>query len=108
MSKLHGARWQDLPLGGLITTPGNSIDYNTGGWRSFRPVITWEKTDTTRGCSKCLTCWLYCPETSMVVENGEFKGVDLDHCKGCGICMELCPTKCISMVEESKFQEVAK
>jgi 2-oxoacid:acceptor oxidoreductase delta subunit (pyruvate/2-ketoisovalerate family) len=99
----NGTRWQDLPLGGVIINAVNAADYQTGGWRAFRPVINWEKTPEQKACTKCLTCWLYCPEASMVVENGEFKGVDLDHCKGCGICAEVCPTKCISMVEESKF-----
>jgi 2-oxoacid:acceptor oxidoreductase delta subunit (pyruvate/2-ketoisovalerate family) len=98
-----GTRWQDLPLGGLILDAGNAVEYLTGGWRAFRPVINWEKTPARKGCSKCLTCWLYCPESAMVVVDGQFQGVDLDHCKGCGICEQVCPTKCITMVEESRF-----
>ncbi len=96
-------RWQDLPIGGVILTPGNSEQYLTGGWRAFRPVINWERTPTQKACSKCLTCWLYCPEAAMIAVEGEFKGVDLDHCKGCGICVEVCPAHCITMVEESQF-----
>jgi 2-oxoacid:acceptor oxidoreductase delta subunit (pyruvate/2-ketoisovalerate family) len=96
-------RWQDLPLGGLIVNAGNAIEYQTGGWRAFRPVINWEKTPTRKACSKCLICWLYCPESAMIVADGEFKGVDLDHCKGCGLCEQVCPTQCIAMVEESRF-----
>jgi 2-oxoacid:acceptor oxidoreductase delta subunit (pyruvate/2-ketoisovalerate family) len=102
-----GTRWQDLPLGGVILEAGNSVRYLTGGWRAFRPVINWVKTPTMRACSKCLTCWLYCPESAMIVDEGEFTGVDLDHCKGCGICVEVCPAKCITMVEESQFQKEA-
>ncbi len=104
MSDSHmGTRWQDLPIGGLIVTAGNSIQYQTGGWRAFRPVINWVKTPTMKACSKCLTCWLYCPESAMLVTDGEFVGVDLDHCKGCGICAEVCPVHCVAMVEESRF-----
>lgn len=95
-------RWQDLPLGGLVITAGNAIEYQTGGWRTFRPVINWDKTQTMKACTKCLTCWLYCPDAAMIAIEGEFKGVDLDHCKGCGICAEVCPIKCIAMVEESR------
>jgi 2-oxoacid:acceptor oxidoreductase delta subunit (pyruvate/2-ketoisovalerate family) len=103
-----GTRWQDLPLGGVIVQPGNSIEYVTGGWRAFRPVITWDKTPTTRACTKCLICWVYCPESAMRAPHGEFQGVDLDHCKGCGICAQVCPAKCIQMVEEGQFEaEVA-
>jgi 2-oxoacid:acceptor oxidoreductase delta subunit (pyruvate/2-ketoisovalerate family) len=105
----HATKWQDLPLGGIIINAGNAIEYQTGGWRAFRPVINWDKTPTTKACTKCLTCWLYCPESAMIAVGGEFKGVDLDHCKGCGICVEVCPAKCITMVEESQFQrEVAR
>ena len=96
-------RWQDLPLGGVIPTPGNAVEYDTGGWRAFRPVINWEKTPTQKACAKCLTCWLYCPESAMLVVEGEFKGVDLDHCKGCGICVQVCPSRCITMFPESQF-----
>jgi pyruvate ferredoxin oxidoreductase delta subunit len=32
--------------------------------------------------------------------------IDLEYCKGCGICAEECPPKAIAMVEESSFAEV--
>jgi 2-oxoacid:acceptor oxidoreductase delta subunit (pyruvate/2-ketoisovalerate family) len=96
---MKGTNWQDLPIGGLIVEAGNATQYLTGGWRAFRPVIDWER------CTNCLFCWLYCPDISMIVEDGEFKGVDLEHCKGCGICAEVCPVKCIEMHEESEFAE---
>jgi pyruvate ferredoxin oxidoreductase delta subunit len=28
--------------------------------------------------------------------------IDLEYCKGCGICAEECPTKAIRMVEDEK------
>ena len=36
-------------------------------------------------------------------------GVDMDHCKGCGICVEVCPTnpKSLLMFEEKKDDEEA-
>jgi len=106
----HPQRWQDLPLGGLIVEAGNAVEYQTGGWRALRPVINWDKTPTMKACTRCLTCWLYCPESAMIVRDGEFAGVDLDHCKGCGICARVCPVRCITLVEESQFQgaEVAR
>lgn len=92
-----------MPPGGVIVEPGNSEGYLTGGWRSYRPVINWEKTPAMKACTRCLTCWLFCPEAAMLAENGIFVGVDLDHCKGCGICVQVCPVKCITMVEEGSF-----
>jgi 2-oxoacid:acceptor oxidoreductase delta subunit (pyruvate/2-ketoisovalerate family) len=104
----HGMNWQDLPIGGVIIPSGNSIEYPTGGWRAFRPVINWDKTATMKACTRCLICWLYCPDAAMVAVDGIFAGVDLDHCKGCGICQQVCPSKCITMVAESQFQDTGE
>jgi pyruvate ferredoxin oxidoreductase delta subunit len=100
-----GERWQDLPLGGVIIHGGNAVGYDTGGWRALRPVIEWEATLETRGCTHCLLCWLYCPDSSMIVANGELQGIDLAHCKGCGICARVCPVQCIRMIEEGGADE---
>jgi pyruvate ferredoxin oxidoreductase delta subunit len=37
------------------------------------------------------------------------QGVDYDHCKGCGICVEVCPTnpKSLLMFNENEKNEVA-
>jgi pyruvate ferredoxin oxidoreductase delta subunit len=79
--------WRDMPIGGMILDAGNSAEYRTGGWRAFRPVRGEAK------CSHCLQCWLFCPDSSILVdaENGQMAGFDLDHCKGCGICASVCP-----------------
>lgn len=94
MSKLKRAR--DIPIGGIIKEPGNSVEYKTGDWRSMRPVWTPE------GCIHCLICWVYCPDSSILVEDGKMIGIDYDHCKGCGICARECPRKekALHMVKE--------
>jgi len=28
--------------------------------------------------------------------------IDYDHCKGCGICVEECPTKALSFIKEGE------
>ena len=94
-----GTGWKDIPIGGLIEEAGCSIHYQTGGWRAFRPVRDAEK------CIHCMICWVFCPDSSIRVENEKMVGFDLDHCKGCGICAQQCPKDCIEMVEESKFRE---
>ena len=66
----------------------------TGDWRSQTPVIDQEK------CSQqdtCLLCWLYCPDG--VISRDFPLEIDLEYCKGCGICAEECPRKAITMVE---------
>ncbi len=86
--------WKDIPIGGLILEPGNAINYKTGSWRTFKPIRDEEK------CTHCLLCWIYCPDSSIIVEDGKIKGIDYEHCKGCGICSTQCPVNAIKMVEE--------
>jgi pyruvate ferredoxin oxidoreductase delta subunit len=115
--KLKG--WRDIPIGGMILDAGNATAYRTGDWRAFRPV---------RGeadCSHCFQCWLYCPDSSILidVEREEMAGFDLEHCKGCGICAAVCPVNvkvrrkaeeplsrddvrlCVRMLEEARCLE---
>ncbi|MBN1483999.1 MAG: 4Fe-4S binding protein [Chloroflexia bacterium] len=77
--------WKEAAMGGVVTRPGSSADYHTGTWRSTRPVHDDEQ------CVHCLTCWVYCPDSAIIVQDGRWTAFDYDHCKGCGICAEVCP-----------------
>jgi len=92
MSKDKG--WKEIPIGGMIKEAGNALEYETGDWRTFKPVIDKEK------CINCLQCWIHCPDSSIKVEDGKVVGIDYKHCKGCGICAKICPVKCIKMEKE--------
>jgi 2-oxoacid:acceptor oxidoreductase delta subunit (pyruvate/2-ketoisovalerate family) len=86
--------WQQLPIAGTVRPEGAARPI-TGSWRTGeRPV-----TDVS-ACVNCLLCWLYCPDSAILVEDRAFTGVDLDYCKGCAICAEVCPTGAIVMVPE--------
>lgn len=87
--------WKEILIGGLISDAGNSVEYETGGWRSLRPIWDEEK------CNHCMTCWAYCPDGAIQVEEGVVVGIDLAHCKGCGICAQECPQGAITMIEEA-------
>jgi len=84
----------------VIKEPGNSAAFKTGAWRSLEPIFEKEF------CSNCLLCWLYCPDMSIVVRDGQMTGFDLDYCKGCGICALECTgkkgRKAIRMKKEEK------
>ena len=86
--------WQELTIGAEIYEPATSLLVNTGEWRVNRPVFNKEK------CKNCMMCFLYCPDSSVVIEDQKVKGFDYMHCKGCGICAKACPFKAISMVKE--------
>ncbi len=57
-------------------------------------------------CNGCDNCWLVCPDTSIVRDerrNGHYS-VNLDYCKGCGVCVQECPTGCLEFVPELDFE----
>lgn len=78
--------WKEIPMGGLIVEPGSSHNYKTGDWKTFKPV----RKDN---CTHCLICWLYCPDSSIIVKDGKVVDIDYEHCKGCGVCARVCPLK---------------
>ena len=86
--------WKDIPIAGIITEPGSARKYNTGSWRTFKPV--WDRDK----CIHCFFCWVNCPDSSILVKDEKMTGIDYDHCKGCGICVKVCPKKCIEMKKE--------
>lgn len=88
--------WKDLEVGSIVLEPGSAEQYNTGGWRSQRPVRDQSK------CNKCGLCFLYCPEGCITEQEDGLFNANLFYCKGCGICAEECPKDVITMVEEEE------
>ena len=87
-------RWEELPAGGVINEPGNSLEVKTGSWRALKPVVNLDK------CIKCLLCWVFCPDNAIIRLEDDYVKVNYKYCKGCGICAQECPTNAIDMVEE--------
>ena len=98
MSKLKG--WKDVPRGGMIIEAGSAEEYETGSWRTFRPLWHEDK------CIQCLRCWIYCPDSAIMLKDGKVVGMDYVYCKGCGICAHECPAKdkAIEMVREDEYE----
>lgn len=84
------------------SSPGIGEAGKTGEWRTSRPVIDPGKCiPAKRGKASCFICWLYCPEA--LISKTIPVQIDLEYCKGCGICMQVCPAQAITMVNEGEF-----
>jgi len=86
--------WQELQIGGSINESGNASDYETGTWRTWKPVLNIEN------CVHCLRCWILCPDEAFLLKDGktpsgkprkEIDSINYYHCKGCGLCVKECP-----------------
>ena len=86
--------WESLPVAGVVR-PAEAPRTKTGSWRTGeRPAVEVSL------CVNCLLCWLYCPDSAVTLSDETFTGFDLDYCKGCGICADVCPVAAIEMVSE--------
>lgn len=92
----------DYPEGYVCPNPGTSVNCYTGGWRSMRPI--WDS----EACTNCMLCWVYCPDSSIEVKDGEMTGIDLFHCKGCGVCVNECKFDALTLISEAEAQAQEK
>jgi len=87
-------RWDQLSRGGTVA-PADVAQPTTGDWRtSGKPTLDYGR------CVNCLLCWIYCPDSAIVLDGTTLSGIDHDYCKGCELCVEVCPTGAIAMVAE--------
>ncbi len=94
--------WIDLePDAALFAAPdvegaATSEGAKTGLWRTLRPVIDYER------CNRCSwICSTLCPDGAIRVEADHTPRVDYDHCKGCMVCVAVCPPHAIAAVSEA-------
>lgn len=79
-----------------ISASGNSVLRQTGGWRTFRPVLVADK------CNGCWLCFVYCPDGVISMNKDDRPAIDYDHCKGCQICVHECPTHALVAEREQE------
>jgi len=112
--------WDEFEIGALLRSFDGSIDDIAGtpqrdrnysqnnsyvasvaDWRLIKPVYNKDY------CIDCQFCWVYCPDVSIISRDKKMIGIDMDHCKGCGVCVEVCPTnpKSLLMFPEQADEE---
>jgi pyruvate ferredoxin oxidoreductase gamma subunit len=69
----------------------------TGSWRTSRPAIDYEL------CNRCSwICSTLCPDSAIDVDADHTPRIDYDHCKGCMICVAVCPPRAIRAEPERR------
>lgn len=100
--------WIDLPFeeasisAPVIHAGLTSVEVKTGLWRTLRPVIDYDR------CHRCWAiCSTLCPDSAISVTSEGFPQIDYDHCKGCMVCVAVCPPHAIAAISEraAKAQE---
>jgi pyruvate ferredoxin oxidoreductase gamma subunit len=62
----------------------------TGLWRTQKPIIDYQR------CTRCSwICGTFCPDSAIAVLPDHTPRIDYDHCKGCMICLAVCPPHAI-------------
>ena len=81
----------------------NSYTATVASWRVKKPVFNIDV------CIDCQNCWVWCPDSSILSRDKQMLGIDYDHCKGCEVCVEVCPTnpKSLLMFGENDDIETA-
>jgi pyruvate ferredoxin oxidoreductase gamma subunit len=61
----------------------------------MRPVIDYAR------CHRCTwICSTFCPDGAIGVNAEGFPAIDYDHCKGCLVCVAVCPHHAIAGIPE--------
>jgi pyruvate ferredoxin oxidoreductase gamma subunit len=105
-AELPPSAWVDLPFEMAdvsapdIRAPMTSVQVRTGLWRTMRPVLDEHL------CKRCSwVCSTLCPDSAISVRSDGTPEIDLDHCKGCLICVTVCPPHAIRAVPEPRAPE---
>jgi pyruvate ferredoxin oxidoreductase gamma subunit len=100
--------WVDLPFEPAdlsapdIHATATSVQVRTGLWRTMRPVIDHDR------CHHCTwVCSTLCPDAAIAVDAEGSPRIDYDHCKGCLVCVAVCPPHAIRAVPEHRAAETS-
>ncbi len=97
--------YRNQPMGGTITNPGNTVLKDLSSARhGYYPLYHRDR------CIDCGLCDMTCPDYVFVWEMGVDKqgkpapvlrGPNLQYCKGCLRCVEICPVDALTKEEET-------
>ncbi len=79
----------------------STFDEVTGGLDESNALFEARRCLSCGNCFECDNCYGVCPDNAVIkLGPGRRYQIDLDYCKGCGICASECPCGAIDMVPE--------
>ena len=81
----------------------STFDEVVGGLDTSNALFEARRCLSCGSCFACDNCYGVCPDNAVVklAPGGAYAyAIDLDHCKGCGICAQECPSAAITMHPE--------
>jgi len=80
----------------------SSFDEVVGGLDPDNALFEARRCLSCGSCFSCDNCYGVCPDNAVIKlgQPGELYEIDLDFCKGCGLCVAECPCGAIEMVPE--------
>jgi pyruvate ferredoxin oxidoreductase gamma subunit len=101
IGSLPAPDWIDVPFDpARVSAPDvfgglTSVEVRTGLWRTLRPEVDREH------CHRChWVCTTFCPDGAIHAAPDGYPEIDYDHCKGCLVCVAVCPAHAIRAVPE--------
>lgn len=86
-----------LDVARRITT----FDEVTGGLTAENALFEARRCMSCGNCLECDNCFGVCPDNAIIkLGPGQGYEIDLDFCKGCGLCAAECPSGAITMIRE--------
>jgi len=102
LAALPSPNWIDLPrelpdvAAPDVFASATSVEVRTGLWRTARPVLDPDR------CHRCSwICSSFCPDGAISAGAEGLPAFDYDHCKGCLVCVAVCPSHAIRAVAEA-------
>jgi Pyruvate/2-oxoacid:ferredoxin oxidoreductase delta subunit len=78
----------------------SSFDETVGGLTADTALYEARRCMSCGNCFGCDNCYGVCPDNAIrKLAPGKFE-INLDYCKGCGMCVTECPCGCIDLVPE--------
>ncbi len=80
-----------------------SFEEVVGGLDAATALLEARRCLSCGNCFECDTCYGICPDNAIIkLGSGKRYEINLDYCKGCGMCAEECPAGAIDMIKEMR------